>query len=641
MKDPKCAELRALEPQVLLPDGTPFCTWERPRRYLSTYHVAKEHPQASDANDGSESAPWKTLGRAAEALQPGERVLVHTGLYRETVRPARGGQGPEQMVGYFAAPGQAPVVSGAEIYLGPWQLSARWKPPAEATASQRVFHLRLPPEWFVGYLPFGMVNMPQHHLDMGWGRGFPEEPRMKLLLKRGLIFQDGRRLTQVLTWSELFKRAGSYWCEANGLDVHVRPFEDTEPASSQWAVTTREQGFVPAFEGTSFIELEGLTFEHYADGFTWPQHAAVSAGGGTHWLISGCTIRQVNANGIDFGQHHPMRVDEGGHGHHILRGNTIEACGLSGLCATARPLSNVLVEDNLIIGAGWHGVERMWESAAIKQHLCKDCLYRRNIIEGSQDATGIWLDNGIENTRVTQNLITDTRSGFGGIFIEYSKVTRVLVDHNIILGSRRVQPFGAAEGDEPVNGGHGIYEHDCDRMTVAHNLIADCEGTAVMLRLGRTERFMHTGRGGVCRDHHIQNNLIVGCDRCVEFARPQNLAEGNAYASAKGQAPWRVHEPVENMDFEGWQEFLGHDRRGALVGAVVKYDASLRRLRVELEGALPSVPPLSPGLLDFFDHERRAGDTRPGPFAELSGTSWEGSVDPRRSGSVVRSTGEG
>ena len=60
--------LRSLTPEVLLPDGTPFKTWEQPAEHCRTFYVARQHPQASDDNPGSEDRPWKTIGRAAAAL---------------------------------------------------------------------------------------------------------------------------------------------------------------------------------------------------------------------------------------------------------------------------------------------------------------------------------------------------------------------------------------------------------------------------------------------------------------------------------------------------------------------------------------------------------------------------------------------
>src|SRR5687767_12145361 len=62
-------------------------------------HVAQNHPQASDSGDGSITNPFKRIARAAELAQPGDTVLVHAGIYRERVTPARGG-GPNRPIIY-------------------------------------------------------------------------------------------------------------------------------------------------------------------------------------------------------------------------------------------------------------------------------------------------------------------------------------------------------------------------------------------------------------------------------------------------------------------------------------------------------------------------------------------------------------
>jgi len=51
----------------VLPDGMVFRSWEQPRRYTNTYHVAQGDPQANDENPGTADRPWRTIGKAAGA----------------------------------------------------------------------------------------------------------------------------------------------------------------------------------------------------------------------------------------------------------------------------------------------------------------------------------------------------------------------------------------------------------------------------------------------------------------------------------------------------------------------------------------------------------------------------------------------
>jgi len=101
-----------------MPDGTDFISWERPADFTRTLHVDSGHPQADDTNPGTAEAPFASIAAAAKIVQPGERVLVHPGVYREWVRPARGGTSPEAMIHFEAAtPGEV-VISASEVYDG-------------------------------------------------------------------------------------------------------------------------------------------------------------------------------------------------------------------------------------------------------------------------------------------------------------------------------------------------------------------------------------------------------------------------------------------------------------------------------------------------------------------------------------------
>ncbi len=617
--------------QVLLPDGKHFEFWTNQTQWTGTYHVCAK--RGDDTHDGTEASPFRTIQRAAEVLKPGERVIIHEGVYREHVQPARGGEAADRMIGYHAAPNETVIIKGSEVFEGPWQHThQRWssinKPrndSHEDSPADTIWHASLPREWFVGHLPFGMVNSPQYHMDVpGELEGFPIDQRWKLMLKRGLVFQDGKRLTQVRRLADLKEQDGSYYCEATGLDIHVRLFGDADPSTCTFEFTTREQAFAPLARGLSYIHVDGLTIEQVADGFTWPQRAALSATCGTHWIIENCTISQVNANGIDLGRQHPHITDHRDHGHHIVRRNTVAHCGLCGICGTANPMHNMLVEDNHIDGCGWHAIERMWESAAIKMHWTRDSLYRRNLVTNCIEAAGIWLDFGITNTRVTGNVVINTRSIFGGVFIEAAKVGRTMIDHNMIIGSKSRPPLKAAAGAEATAGGHGIYEHDCDRMIVAHNLLIDCQGNAMHMSLGQADR-VAVGRGAVCRDHQLHNNLVIQCDGGVHFGRPHNTADGNVYAKLKRQHHFEINEPREFLDWEGWQAFHQHDANGAMIEASAETDINALTLTINLNH-LPTVE--SHDLLPTdIDGNHRSSNTMPGPFNQLPAGVI--SLDPR------------
>ena len=76
-------------------------------------------PDGNDANPGSLKQPFRTLAKAAAALQPGDTCILRGGVYREVLRPGCSGTAAQPIV-FQAADGEAPMISGADLLTG-WQ----------------------------------------------------------------------------------------------------------------------------------------------------------------------------------------------------------------------------------------------------------------------------------------------------------------------------------------------------------------------------------------------------------------------------------------------------------------------------------------------------------------------------------------
>ena len=74
-----------------------------------------------DRQDGSRAFPFATISQAAALARPGDEVVVFPGLYREWVRPARGGQKDTAQITYRSFLPRGAVISGAEPVTG-WTL---------------------------------------------------------------------------------------------------------------------------------------------------------------------------------------------------------------------------------------------------------------------------------------------------------------------------------------------------------------------------------------------------------------------------------------------------------------------------------------------------------------------------------------
>ncbi|MBR2500034.1 MAG: DUF1565 domain-containing protein, partial [Clostridia bacterium] len=80
------------------------------------YHVA-QNDIANDANDGTEAKPFKTLAKAAEVAKAGDAVIVHEGIYRETLTPENDGTATAPIT-FKAAEGEEVLISALEPISG-------------------------------------------------------------------------------------------------------------------------------------------------------------------------------------------------------------------------------------------------------------------------------------------------------------------------------------------------------------------------------------------------------------------------------------------------------------------------------------------------------------------------------------------
>ena len=249
---------------------------------------------ADDNGPGHKARPFRTINKAAQVLQPGERVVIASGTYRECVRPARGGTGPAQMISYEAAPGAKVIIKGSEVLKDGWRAGVRSVGvrlpecrPQPGAAGHRLAsraHGAMFPD---AYNPFALPSimgswawLDTRMVDMG-----------PYLRRRGLVFVDGKPLEPMEQLRELAmpklppvpdftvpaapqnglpprRRGGPimqevggspdarFWVEDSGTAIHVRLASGT-PADHLIEVTTRKQAFVPAQSGTGLHPRQG------------------------------------------------------------------------------------------------------------------------------------------------------------------------------------------------------------------------------------------------------------------------------------------------------------------------------------------------------------------------------------------------
>ncbi|MHC4518373.1 MAG: right-handed parallel beta-helix repeat-containing protein [Planctomycetota bacterium] len=582
------AQSLSLDPPVYLPDGSEFRTWEDETSYVRTYWVDRHHPQASDENPGTSEAPFKTIGRAAQVVQAGQRVVIKSGLYRELVIPRFGGEASDRMISYEVAPGARVVVKGSRVVPTPWKPSRH---PGQF--SEKLWMTTLPASLFERDNPFAIENASAEDIEiMPWAREWAG--RVPYTLKRGLVFQDGRRLAQLTTYEDLVRVPGSYWVASDGLTLHIRPFGDENPNRALMEVTVQQHLFRPEVTDLGYIRIRGLTFMHAGNGYPRTGVGAIFTMGGHHWIIKDNTVTQVGSVGIEIGtrslespDRQQSRADSDrarrSPGYVIVRNNDISRCGTGGIQGLA--VRRALVESNRIMHCGWQDVERYWEAAGIKLLINEKTLVRRNIIGHFTAGSAIWLDWNNENSRITQNLVYDIwMCCNGALFVEASQ-TPNMIDHNILWDIR----------------GTGIYAGDSDNLIIAHNLVGPCTGPGVHTRVA-TDRHVG-GRPVTSRDNRVVHNVFYEVAEPIRFEDDRNTSEDNVFADPSGR-----------FDLAAWQR-TGQDGSSAVMEMDINFDSASRELSWG-SPLLPQREAVATINVDYYSRRRPPTEVTCGPFQD-------------------------
>ena len=553
---------------LCLPDGSAVPDWDDATDYQHDWHVAPDRPAATDDGPGDRTAPLASLAEACRRAEPGQRVVLHPGVYHEPLRPCRSGAGPTAMIAFVAAETGRAVLSG----------SRRWQPePEELNRRFRfpgTWRAALPAACFAGDNPFQAVNLSRSRW-FPW-RQRPDAERERLLQRRGLLWQDGRRLLQVTDIDELTAGPGRYWVEDDGLALVVRLFEDADPQHCRLAVSTRQQLVVPTERGLGWIRLDGLTIHGAGNGLVPPQRGAVSCAAGHHWLIERCHIEEVNGLGLDIGGgndvHRPTPPETGAH---LIRHNRIRSCGLGGIAGCGQVTGTRLL-DNHLSDIGWLDLEHLYEAAAIKLHFARDVLIAGNRIEHLRDCCGIWLDYHCGNNRVSRNRLDDIATLLAAIYIEASPGPH-LIDGNIISRLRDV-----ADNDPPKDGlagGLGISIDVSDQVAIQHNLLIAIAGpAAIACHLAQGGRRV-AQRSAACAGMDLAGNLICASRTAILLDRQaHNRSRANLIAPVSG-GPIRLREADREarLDLAAWRRWHGIDTDSRLLPLLCE-DADGRRL---------------------------------------------------------------
>ncbi|MBS3821696.1 MAG: right-handed parallel beta-helix repeat-containing protein, partial [Phycisphaerae bacterium] len=463
--------------------------------------VNSSHPKADDQNPGDDDAPFATINAAAQAAQPGDTVLVSPGVYREWVRPARGGTADAPIV-YKAAEKGGVIVKGSDVFEPQWACHESLGDVWTANLPQERFTYRNP--YTTGESISGQDHNPTARPHEG-----PEFP-----LTLGQVVVHGRLLVQVERHEQLASLPGTWMVSPDGesLWLHL-PEGVPTPAKAEIELSVRHRIFSPIRRGLKHIHVRGFVFEHCANQGSFPQAGAVSLRSGSHWRIEDNTIRLANSIGLDIGFEFwepadiPDVVPEDECAFlatdNLIRGNNVVdngLCGIAGIGTLRTSIVGNVIERNNALGHTPNRGKKIWEEeGGIKTHAMAYGLIEGNLVRNN-DGPGIWIDNGFTHARITRNVVIGNLRM--GVFLELGSGP-VLVDNNFIGHTRM---------------GDGFYSHDAARVTVTHNTFFGNGNWGVWCAWATDRRFRchvdESGEKHYEQSHHtgwrIRSNLFVG-----------------------------------------------------------------------------------------------------------------------------------
>ena len=595
------------------------------------YHVS---PAGNDVQPGTESAPLRTIQRAADLAQPGDVITVHAGTYRERVNPPRGGTSEERRIVYQAARGEKVEIKGSEAVKG-WE-----------KVQDGVWKVTLPNSRFGEFNPYS---------DLIRGDWFDPRGREH---HTGAVYLDGDWLTEATKLDEVLVPAGTnpaLWygqVDAASTTIWAR-FGEADPNAELVEINVRRTVFYPAEPGRDHITVRGFTRCHAAT--PWAPPTAEQIGLiGTHWskgwIIEDNAISHSTCSGIALGKYGDQWDNTSANtaegyvktieralangwnretiGHHVVRNNTISHCEQAGIVGSLGAAFST-VTGNTIHDIHVRRLFSGAEMAGIKFHAAIDTVIRGNHIY--RTCLGLWLDWMAQGTRVSGNLFHDNAGQ--DLFVEVNHGP-FIVDNNLFLSP--VSLLDMSEG--------GAYAHNLFTGKIISRPEPSRE-TPYHPAHSTTVAGLVNIRGG---DNRFYNNILVGTGAAdagvgetatkdpewgggyglwvYDFRELPLQTGGNVYC--RGARPWAnetgalvlpEHDPGIRLagDDGGWTLHIapGEVLREAETGAVTT--SRLGKARV------PGLPyenrdgaPIEIDL-DYFGNPRGAARPAPGPFEKL------------------------
>jgi len=395
------------------------------------YHVSET---GDDDGNGSVAIPFRTISTAAQFAEPGDEIIVHEGVYRESINPPRGGDSDSNRIVYRAAEDEEVIIKGSEVVSG-------W-----TSQGNGVWKITLANSFFGDYNPYK---------DVISGDWFHRQERDH---HTGEVYLNGEALYEVVSSDSLITDTSRNWyCESDDVSTTILAyFGDADPNNELTEINVRPICFYPEKTGLNYITVSGFIMRHAATQWAAPtaeQVALIGTNWSKGWIIENNIISDSKCVGITLGKDRASgnnglesadgynivvdRIMKRGDwtketiGSHIIRNNTIHDCGAAGICGSLGAVFSE-ISGNHIYNIYQNKPFFGYEIAGIKFHASIDCVITGNRIHDAY--RGIWLDWMTQGTRISNNLLYNNEEDF---FAEVNHGP-YLVDNNIFLSPRGI-----------------------------------------------------------------------------------------------------------------------------------------------------------------------------------------------------------
>jgi hypothetical protein len=590
------------------------------------YHVAKN---GSDSNPGTAEKPFLTIQAAADIAGPGDVITVHEGIYREWVKPPRGGTSDSNRIIYRAAENNKVEIKGSEVIKG-WEV-----------VTGTIWRVSLPNAFFNDYNPYKDVIHGDwfnplgriHHTGEVYlnGESLWEVALVGDVLHPKLQKEKYNAESSMLTW----------FCESNKENTFIYAnFQGADPNTETVEINVRKSCFYPEQTGINYITISGFRMSQAATQWAPPtaeQIGLVGTNWSKGWIIENNIISDSKCSGITLGKHgdefdNTSEDSAEGYvetihralkrgwnkeniGSHIVRNNTIYNCGQTGICGSLGAIFSTIQNNNIF---------NIWtkrqftgaEMGGIKIHAAIDMVIKNNRLVNC--GRGLWLDWMAQGTLVSQNLLYNNSTD--DVFVEVNHGPFIL-ENNLLLSELSLRDW--SEGGAYI---HNLFAGNIeikpqDRLTPWH-----LPHSVELAGLAETH----------CGDNRFYNNIFAGIypeskERHSGLKNYANtffptFANGNVYLNNAQPFPGEIN--FQHLEKE-WKIAVSEENNNVYID--FPYDSSFGKIKTqsittELLGKTkvggctfenPDGTPVAVNA-DYFGNLRNKRNPMPGPFEKSS-----------------------